>query len=239
MTILKDTNNQMKSWQQWYKDYQNQKYRKAPYSFTLWQYINLSRPPITTSVAQRLATETYNKVMPPNTERFKIIEVSRMTITIIEDGIPNTIAIYRDTLAAREKLTDRQLIYTPDEPGHKREDRLHEGRKETISENIIDAQGEYAVDRIVCHMGEGDNIGYAMQWYSYTPADNTVQPLGPIPEHSITSYWRQVRKNDAVHQRHGRSHVRRRGKYQSNQHWRDARNVKDKIRKNVCKEAKE
>lgn len=55
-----------------------------------------------------------------------------------------------------------------------------EGEGKTTAKEHADAPREYAVDRIVRHVSEVDNVRYALQWYGYTSEDETVQP----PEHS-------------------------------------------------------
>lgn len=80
-----------------------------------------------------------------------------------------------------------------------------------MSEKFADAPCEYVVDRFVRHVSEGGNVRYVVHWYDYTPAENTVEPPETIPEHFITRYWRQRRKNDAARQRCGRAQAHRRG----------------------------
>lgn len=39
---------------------------------------------------------------------------------------------------------------------------------QTSVEEITDTPREYAVDRIVHQVGEGDNVQYVLLWYGYT-----------------------------------------------------------------------
>lgn len=49
------------------------------------------------------------------------------------------------------------------------------------------------MDCRVRHVGEAENVKYAILWYIYTPADDKVKPSDYISKNFITRYWRQVR----------------------------------------------
>lgn len=61
--------------------------------FSAGQFIYIHWPPKMTSAAERLVTEFYNKLIPPETWPFRIIEVSPTTVTIGKEGIQNTVSI--------------------------------------------------------------------------------------------------------------------------------------------------
>lgn len=68
------------------------------------QYIYLDHAPMTASAAEHPATESYNKVMAPNTGSFKVIDSSLTTIMIDEDGILDTVLVDLATWGHRQKL---------------------------------------------------------------------------------------------------------------------------------------
>lgn len=109
---------------------------------------------MTSSTAVRLAPESFNKLMTPNTVPFNLIEVMQAEITIDEVGIPNTISIDRATLAVFVKFDERQPVYTPDDPIDKRDGRFDEGEEQNTAEDFADALHKFAVDRIVRRLGE-------------------------------------------------------------------------------------
>lgn len=117
--MRQDAGKQIKSSQRRYKDDQDQKARNVPLWLTAGQYIYFVRPPMTTSAAEHLATESFHKLMVPNTGTFKVIQVLRKGTTIDEDGIRNTVSIDRATLALLAKLAEGQTVYRPKSPSKK------------------------------------------------------------------------------------------------------------------------
>lgn len=63
-----------------------------------------------------LVTEAYNKLMPPETGPFRVIEVPPTTISIDAVGTGNTVSIYKATLAPSAKFIEQQNLFTPKEP---------------------------------------------------------------------------------------------------------------------------
>lgn len=110
------------------------------------------------------------------------------------------------------KFAERQLLYTPNEPVNKRDDRVKQGGGRSAAEELVDALHEYAVDGIVCHVGEGDQLRHAVPWHTYKPANSTVEPAERIPEPFISPYRRRQEKNGTVRQPRGQVPVNRRGK---------------------------
>lgn len=71
----------------------------------------------------------------------------------------------------------------------------------TKTANVANAQQKYAVDCMLLHVGKGNNVRYVVHWYSYTTAVVTVELAAPIPEHSFTSFWCRLWRQEAELQR--------------------------------------
>lgn len=140
------------------------------------------------SVTEHLATESFNKLMPLEPGPFKVVEVSPTTVTIDEDGIHDTVRIVRPTLAPPASFAGGKLVYTTYQPVDERNNKVDEGGGQTTAEEIFYKLHKYAADRIVLHIGEGENVRYVVRWNSYIYADDTVDSTKHIPEHFITCY---------------------------------------------------
>lgn len=79
---------------------------------------------MTPSSAERLDTESYNRLMSRKTAPSKIIEILPTTITIDIDGIGDTVLIDLPTMASPEKYAERKLVYTPYEPVDERDNKI-------------------------------------------------------------------------------------------------------------------
>lgn len=73
--VCQDAGKRIESSLQLYKDDDDRKVRNAPLSFSARQYIYPQWPPMTTSAAEGLATESYNSLVFRKTGNFKVIEV--------------------------------------------------------------------------------------------------------------------------------------------------------------------
>lgn len=60
---------------------------------------------------------------------------------------------------------------------------------QTTAEEFVDPLHEFGVECILHHVGEGDNVLYAVRWYGYTLLGDTVEPPEHIPELFTTPYW--------------------------------------------------
>lgn len=86
-----------------------------------------------------------------------VFQVPPTKITIDEERIENDVSIDRATLAPLPNFSERQLLYTQDEPVDIWDDRVDESKRQTIAGAFADAPGKYAADCIVHHVGEGYN----------------------------------------------------------------------------------
>lgn len=62
---------------------------------------------MTTSSAENLETESYNKLMLRHKEPFKVIELFPTAIMIDEEGIRNTASTYLAALSPSEKIAEQ------------------------------------------------------------------------------------------------------------------------------------
>lgn len=85
-----------KQWQQRYEAHFNHKIRHLP-RFRLNYSVNIHRSALTMTAADKLATEAYSRLLPRTAGPFLIPAVEEHTLTIEEDGTPNTISIDRAT----------------------------------------------------------------------------------------------------------------------------------------------
>lgn len=113
--------------------------------------------------------------------------VNDNALQILKDGLENTVSIHRATLSP---ISRHQY---DDDSADKKE---HSGAEEPSSNTKTDEQrggdnNTYAVERIVRHVGSGSHVRYVVQWYGYSKADDTTEPLHHIPQHFIEAYWRR------------------------------------------------
>lgn len=120
-------------------------------------------------------TESYRKLLLAKTVPFCRVEVTPATVTIDEDCTCNNISVDRTTVApmARETPMEDNRTETDEKDAERQE--THVGEKLLEKDNVANALCEYCVDRIVPHVGKGNNVKYVVHRYSYSPADDTVE----------------------------------------------------------------
>lgn len=138
--------------------------------------------------SQRLTTGSYNKLVPRKTGSFRLIEVLQMTITIEEDGTRNIVSITKLPGTIKKVRRATNLIQARRTSPKTRRQSVH-WRGKTTAEQFADSQRECAVDRLVHHVGGGDDIPYAVCWYWIIPAVDTVELPEPIPKNFNYSLW--------------------------------------------------
>lgn len=99
----------------------------------------------------------------------RIVWVQKNTVTIDEEGIPNTVSV--DRVIHEPSITDQtqhastsaqtKLNFTKD------------GSTSDVCDNYTD-KDEHVVDRIVRHIDNGDNHRYVVRQYNYGPKDDTM-----------------------------------------------------------------
>lgn len=99
-----------------------------------------------------------------------MIKVSSTKIKINEEASWNAVSI--DRAAPVPPTTQSDNSY--DKPVKKWDDEIDEGEKQIIAQDLADAPREYAVDCIVGHVGERNNIGYVGRRYGFTSAEETA-----------------------------------------------------------------
>lgn len=84
-------------------------------------------------------------------------------LTIEEDGIRSTISIDQATLAPSAKNLQVHDEYAPKDPVDELYDKISAGEGQPAADEIADKLRDYAAERIVRHVGEGDNVRYVVK----------------------------------------------------------------------------
>lgn len=100
-----DADKRMKAVQQRYKSHHDEQMLTAPKKIEIWQYLYLEGPPMTTSAAGGLASQSNSKVLSAKTGPFFVVEVKPSTVMMDGDSIGNTISVNRATVAQTAKET--------------------------------------------------------------------------------------------------------------------------------------
>lgn len=87
------------------------------------------------------------------------------------------------------------------------DDEVYAENRQAMAGRRADVHREYAVECIVHHIGEGDNIRYFEPCYGYTPSDDIFEAPEHMPEQFISSCWSWLQKNDVVQQWREQAHV--------------------------------
>lgn len=147
------------------------------------QYIYLHCPPITTSAAGRLASESYTKRSPWGRTAYGNRGIVKETHNLWREN-----PIYRFKWPSGTGIIGTfwrpQLIYTPDKIVDKREYRIEASGGQTTIEELGEELRKYEIDGNMRHVREEDKDRYVVRWYAYTPADDTVYPPGQLPNTS-------------------------------------------------------
>lgn len=98
----------------------------------------------------------------------------------------------------KDTATEGNRAQTEDKDTERKERQA--GDTQLEEENVTNAAQEYDLDRLVLHVGKGDNLTHAVRGYGYTAPDDMVELPAHNPEHSITRYWHRIRKQYAKKQ---------------------------------------
>lgn len=165
--------------------------RETP-DFHIGQFVFLDKPPLSNvsdSKAETVARKPYNKIQARTAESFLIVSLQKNTITIDEDGIANTVCIHGVAHApAITKQTQRATTSVQPEI---------DSSKDSTPSKAYDKdtdKDEYVFERIVSHIGEGNNFRYVVRWYGYRSTNGTVEPAHHKPQNVIACYRRRVNK---------------------------------------------
>lgn len=94
------TDKKLSDTQRRYKDYYDRRIRTVT-SFVLGQLVYVDRPPFAVAVADRVATDSYLKVLPRKSGPYCIVSGAAETVTKEEDKIPSTIWSDRPFIAVQ------------------------------------------------------------------------------------------------------------------------------------------
>lgn len=115
--------------------------------------MGLEPPPMTTSAADCLATESYSNPPSAETGLLCIIEATATTVIIDKDGIRSTLYVERGTVAptAKEMKTEDNKTQTNKNDSERKV--THAGDIQLEEERLTSAPREYDVDPIVINVG--------------------------------------------------------------------------------------
>lgn len=136
------------------------------------QYVYIDKPlqSLLPSDTKRVATVFCNKPLSKAFGPYNIRIVRNNTLTILQDGIQNTIHIDRSTKAPG--LQDR--FGTNCDGHHTRELSQTQTTEASKRDN-----GQFVVDEIVYHVTEYGDTKYVLRRYGYHPEEDTVELTSP------------------------------------------------------------
>lgn len=139
----------------------------------------IDKPPLVVSSAgnaKKLATNSYNKLMPKVMGPFAIVIVQPNTLTINESELHNTESINPATIVPGNEppINSSQRVLVEDDPPTD---------LDANGQNIERNSTEYTVNRIVLHEGSGDGICYLVCWYGYPPEHDNLEPTEHVQQH--------------------------------------------------------
>lgn len=76
----------------------------------------------------------------------------------MKTGFKLKTTFHRSTLPHSAKFAEGQLVYTPDDSVNKENDKVDKDENQTTVEEISDETPQFAVDRVVPHAGEADEV---------------------------------------------------------------------------------
>lgn len=124
---------------------------------------------------------------------YEIMGVNDNTVRIVQDGLENTVSVYRATLApSSRRYCDRAYRE------QQRKENSSAGEKSCLEINMEEshhkADSLYVVDQIVRHIGYRTQLKYVVRWYGYTKADDITKPLHHTSRCFIDAHWRRFDK---------------------------------------------
>lgn len=87
--IVPDADKRLKTAQNHFKDDHDKKIRNTPQTFYMGQYMYIDRTPMITCTAERLASNSYSKVLSANNGPFWTVQFSPSTVIMDGKGLSN------------------------------------------------------------------------------------------------------------------------------------------------------
>lgn len=109
---------------------------------------------------------------------------------------PNTLSIEQATLAQSLKIAKQQSEYAPIDFFGEGDDIVNAGGRQPTANDPADGPREYAVYRIVRHIGECFTVQYVVCRLDYIPPVHSVEAPEHISHRSTSPSWRQTKQND-------------------------------------------
>lgn len=122
------------------------------------QYVYLDRPQRTTSAAEPLEIDSYNKLVSVKKGPFRGNRSISDNCFDRQRGNRNTVSVGRATVAPTARVTPTGKGVTQSDNTKAQNDQPHAKGNNMAGENVAYAPHEYAVDCEVRLVGEGDNI---------------------------------------------------------------------------------
>lgn len=142
----------MRKSQAWYKrDYDRLVCERPP--FTPNTYVFPENPPLRAKsnlAAKYFSIKEYNKLQSQTSGPFRIISVQENTVTIKDNSTPNAVSIDRVTQSSR---------VAPPLPVSNRSELAPQRQRKDKQDS---SNNEYAVERIIIHMGKGRDTKYVV-----------------------------------------------------------------------------
>lgn len=136
------------------------------------------------SNAEAMSKWACNKLQPQTAGPFKTITVQEKTLTIDEDGILYTVSADRVTRAPDTTNTNCHQL-------HENLQHVVFLQQESIRKDAPRGQ-EFMVQKIVRHIGTGQETKDVVRWYGYSSSQDTVGLPDHLLTHFITRYWGRI-----------------------------------------------
>lgn len=111
-----------------------------------------------TPASNKLATESYIKLLLVNTGLFKIAEASSTTVFVKYDRIWNNVSVGQATVAQAARQRPSRVGVTQCDNSNAECDHPHMKGSNELRESVVNAPREYLVHRILRHVDEGIGV---------------------------------------------------------------------------------
>lgn len=153
----------MKNAQFRYKGNPDTQARSAWKTMEIGQNVNFEWPALTTSASECLTTDLYNKLLSVKKGPFKVAKVLPTTVMIDEDGTQNKVWVDQTTVDPTVKETPSGDDVMQSDNTSAEHDQPHVKGSISGGERVGDTWQEFAVDRMLRHVGEGNPVRYIVR----------------------------------------------------------------------------
>lgn len=153
-------------------------------------HIYLDRPPLCANNGQdghQLFACAYHKLLLRSKRSFGTVRTKPKIVTTEEDSIEY--AVFVDRTVPAPAMTRNPPINRTQPSNNPSDGSLTKKiLKKRFSKNVFDQY--YASNCIVLHVEVNDKRKYDVQWYGYTPADDTIKVSKHILQSFLTTHWK-------------------------------------------------